>query len=234
MHSWGLRDRHQDSSADPPGKKPARGDLLVIGPEVTELRRSLGNRKATVRVIASCLFVLAVLAVLSGLLAPFYARDLRVVQLSRRPIEDSVGDERLRIVLGLAPWVVYTIAGPWLLCLIGRGLRRLLPSARWAALIVLILVCLPSLAAFNEAFRDEEYVAAAARMMILLAPAAAIAVLEAPKTQLVFWPNYRAAVANSPGWKPELSPLAQLAGKLLLITLGLGVIVVLMAVSGEG
>jgi hypothetical protein len=146
----------------------------------------------------------------------------------RAVLQQAVPNELAATAQGFLAPVAITVIGALVLLRVGRGLRRLVPWARWAALVILVPACIPPAVYFFSAARarSNEYVALS---LALLAPLALSALLLASrKTDLILSPKYRAAAQASQTYRLGAESQASFRVKVVVIALSLVAMIVLI------
>jgi len=106
-------------------------------------------------------------------------------------------------VIGNSVAYVY-FALVWLAVALGRGLRRLMPRARRAFIVVLTLLLLGCLFILVAAVRQDARLVGVGCALCTIPYGSALGLLLSPSTAQVFTPDYREAVSRSPSLKPRL------------------------------
>jgi hypothetical protein len=223
-------------------------ELLTIGDGVPEPSPEQAHREAAVRLVASGLIGLAWCAFVFGLVwivAAFgQARmigQVKEVHESRfLPFRYSISyltpveNETAKILMTVAPSVVFAIVLPWLLVRTAQGLRALSSTKRRVAFGVLGLTLVVAAAGLTVALGQGDYLTAIGYGLTVLAPIAAIIVLTGRAAEAIFSPKYRALVANRPDWQPRPTRGTELASKGLVLLFGLGALFLLFGMlAGE-
>ena len=100
--------------------------------------------------------------------------------------------------------VVFMIALLWLIVALGRGLRRLMPCARWSCVVVLMLLLPFYLFAVIGTWRENVPLASVGFALYMVSFGSALWMLLSPSTARIFAPVYRKAVSRSPSLTPRL------------------------------
>jgi hypothetical protein len=146
----------------------------------------------------------------------------------RAVLQKAVPNELAVTAQGFVAPVAVTVIGSLVLLRVGRGLRRLLPWARWVALVILVPACIPAAVYFFGAARAGSYEYEALSLAILAPLALSALLLASLKTDLIFSPKYRAAARGSQANRLRAESQASLGVKVVVIALSLVAMIVLI------
>jgi hypothetical protein len=202
------QDEEFNPYAPPRAVECHNGNTEVDKPASTSVRRDHLHREAAVRVLGLSCYVFALYAFVEGIVhAPLYLA--RVIRSSEIGPGMSAHFSRA-IWQGIAAYVVAGFALACLAVALGRGLRRLIPLARWGCIAFLTLYVVSYVAAWRL-WREDRPVSSVGAALWTIAYGCALALLLSPSTAKLFTPDYREAVSRSPSLKPQLSLGAMIA-----------------------
>jgi hypothetical protein len=205
--------------------KPVESGTGKGGQDFEEVRRVQRWRELAVRTLGASFYFLAAISGLIGLL--WFADALGLAKrLDKTSLIDGLVHEMLpqfaenesvRTVSTIAPSIIFTILALWLLLRTGRGLRRLEPSARWTAVLVLSSACIPPLVVFFLAVRGGNHSHAGWALVLVSVAALPAIFLAMAESSLIFSVEYRAFVRDTPADSLEHNPRSRFAIKLLML-----------------
>lgn len=188
--------------------------MIVHDPEFAGVGRF---RPIAIQLLATCFVLLAAFAGLAGLIG--------VVQMFQgsRLARGQAASFGATLATLLVP-VVVLVAGTWFLFRIGRGLRRYDPRARWAAVALLAIACVPPLTLAFAAARGGSSGGVVLSMVVLIPTAWAALMLSSARTDSLFAANGPAAIDL------EIGPASEAVRAGPLLKLALAAFVVLLMI----
>jgi hypothetical protein len=178
-------------------------------------------RLAAVRGLGTGFMILAPLWALAGVVWIGHA-------FGKATLQQAVPNElAATAVVFLAPVALWVIGASFLLQ-IGRGLRRLLPWARWAALVILVPACVPPAMYFFSASRAGSYACEVLSLAILAPIALGALLLASLKTDLIFSPKYKEAAQRFQPYRLRPESQVSLGVKVVVIALSLVAMILLI------